>query len=161
MLEVQGPIAISRDTNGVVWTSTGNQNRFGPRLLSCPLSSRGHVEQSNNNRTFISLFLLKEPEAFVPRNYEARTYEQRPSSSFLKARESHRDFFLGGGTREDKERKRRQLEPRKELEQQKQRTKVKETSRERGRLKVKIQRRDREKTRKQRTKNERTKKQEN
>jgi len=36
---------------------------------------------------------------------------------------------LGGG----KERKRRQLEPREELEQQKQRTKVKETSGERGR----------------------------
>jgi hypothetical protein len=157
MSEVQGPIAISRDTNSVVWTSTGNQNRFGPRLLSCPLSSRGHVEQSNNNRTFISLFLLKETEAFLPRNYEARTYEQRPSSSFLKARESHREFFLGGG----KERKRRQLEPREELEQQKQRIKVKETSGERGRWKVKIQRRDREKTRKQRTKNERTKRQEN
>jgi len=33
----------------------------------------------------------------VPRNYEARTYEQRPSSSFLKARESHKDFLGGGG----------------------------------------------------------------
>ena len=50
------------------------------------------------------------------------------------------------------------MEPREELEQQKQITKVKETSRERGRRKVKIQRRDREKTRKQRTKKERTKK---
>jgi hypothetical protein len=35
----------------------------------------------------------------LPRNYEARTYEQRPSSSFLKARESHREFFFGGGQR--------------------------------------------------------------
>jgi len=67
----------------------------------------------------------------VPHNHEARTHEQRPSSGFLKAREGHREW--GGQTREDIERKRRQLEPREELEQQKQRTKVKETSRERGR----------------------------
>jgi len=108
MSEVQGPIAISRDTNGIVLNHCSSSSSFPDqgriqqetetvldhdshkRLLSCPLSSRGHVEQPNNNRTVISLFLLKETEAFVPHNREARTHQQRPSSGFIKARERHR-----------------------------------------------------------------------
>jgi len=66
------------------------------RLLSYPLSSRGHVEQPNNNKTVISLFLLKETEAFVPHNREARTHQQRPSSGFIKARERHRKRIEDG-----------------------------------------------------------------
>jgi len=84
MSEVQGPIAISKDTNGAVLNHCTLPSSFldqGPiqqetktvldldsheRLLSCPLSFRGHVD--TNSRTVISLFLLKETEVFVPRS---------------------------------------------------------------------------------------------
>jgi hypothetical protein len=39
---------------------------------------------------FLPLFLLKEAEAFVPHDREARTREERPFSGFIEAGEGHR-----------------------------------------------------------------------
>jgi hypothetical protein len=55
----------------------------------------------------LPLFLLKETEAFVPHDREARTREERPFSGFIKAREGHRE---GGITQEEKTTKQRRRE---------------------------------------------------
>jgi hypothetical protein len=51
---------------------------------------------------FLPLFLLKETEAFVPHDREARTREERPFSGFIEAREGHRkrERRTGGGREE-------------------------------------------------------------
>jgi len=70
--------------------STGNQNRLGPRL---PWTSPRLLIIFQRPRWTVlqlPLFLLKETEAFVPHDREARTHEQRPSSGFIKAREGHK-----------------------------------------------------------------------
>ena len=47
-------------------------------------------KQTQRGANFLPLFLLKEIEAFVPHDREARTREERPFSGFIKAREGHR-----------------------------------------------------------------------
>ena len=49
---------------------------------------------------FLPLFLLKETEAFVPHDREARTREERPFSGFIEAGEGHRKREKKNRTRE-------------------------------------------------------------
>jgi hypothetical protein len=73
-------IAISIKTRRFYCSSPGLFNRkpkpfrtTSPTSPLLPIIFQGHVEQSYNSRTVIPLFLLKETEAFVPHDQEART----------------------------------------------------------------------------------------